>query len=79
MLDKFNVQNYHLKGLVHEFKYVDKDRQTLVKIPFFNLLDSLLNNFHIGEKIILIGGFLQYTNRLSKSLFYNMFSMNPLV
>jgi hypothetical protein len=34
MLDKFNVQNYHLKGLVHEFKYVDKNRQTLVKIPF---------------------------------------------
>ncbi len=56
MLDKFNVQNYHLKGLVYEFKYVDKNRQTLVKIPFLNLLDSLLNNFHIGE-IILIGVF----------------------
>ncbi len=40
MLDKFEVQNYHLKGLVHEFKYVDKNRQTLVKIPFLNLLDS---------------------------------------
>ncbi len=50
MLDTFDVQNYHLKGLVHEFKYVDKNRQTLVKIPFFNLLDSLLNKIFTLEK-----------------------------